>query len=81
MLALALSHLEDLSVLGLVGEPENERYLTSKKFSAVCRLFVILYGKEDFEGSAEDLLAHLYDHLKGDLRCLPPTKTHRCNMF
>ena len=37
-------------------------------------LFVILYGSEDFAGSADDLQTHLYDHFKDDLRSLPHTE-------
>ena len=70
--ALTLSHLEDLSVNGSTREPENISYLTGEMFSDVCRLFDIHYGKEDFEGSVDDLRVHLYDRFKGDLRCLPP---------
>ena len=59
MLALTLSHLEDLSVLESMGEPENERYFTGEMLSDVCRLFAIPYGRENFEGSADDIWAHL----------------------
>ena len=38
-------------------------------------LFVILYGSEDFAGSADDLQTHLYDHFKDDLRSLPHTES------
>ena len=38
---------------------------------AVCLPFS-MEGKTD--GSADDLQAHLYDHFKGDLRCLPHTE-------
>ena len=41
VLALTLSHLEDLSILGSMGEPENEINLTGEMLSAVCRLFVM----------------------------------------
>ena len=68
------SHLEDLSFLGSMGETENERYLTGEMFNHVCRLFAILCGWGYFEGSADDLWAHLYDYFKGDLRCMPPTE-------
>ena len=68
------SHLEDLSVLGSIGETENERYLTGEMFNYVCRLFAILCGWGYFEGSADDIWAHLYDYFKGDLRCMPPTE-------
>ena len=61
VLALTLSRLEDLSILGSMGEPEKEKYLTGEMFNAVCRLFAILYVREDFEGSADDLQAYLYD--------------------
>ena len=74
LLAQTLAHLEDLSTLGSMGEPEIERYLTEEMFSAVCRLIAFLYGREDFEGSADELRAHLYGHFRGDLRCLPPTE-------
>ena len=66
VLTLTLSRLEDLSIFGSMGEPEKERYLTGEMFNAVCRLFAILYVREYFEGSADDLHAHLYD--------LPPTE-------
>ena len=49
-------------------EPEKEKYLTGEMFSDVCREFAILYGRENCEGSADDLRAHLYDHFKRDLR-------------
>lgn len=74
VLTAVLDHLEDLSVLGSMGESENERVLTEEMFRVVCHLFSILYGREDFEGTADELRAHLYGHFKGDLRCLPPTE-------
>ena len=55
-------------------ETENERYLTSEVFSDVYHLFAFLYGWEYFEGSVDDLQAHLHDYFKGDLRCTPPTE-------
>ena len=41
-------------------------YLTGEMFSDVCYPLPILYGREDFGGSAVDLRAHLYDHLSHD---------------
>ena len=43
-------------------------------FNVSCQLFSILYSRENFEGTADELRAHLYGHFKGDLRCLPPTE-------
>ena len=54
----ALAHMEDLSTLRSIGEPENERYLTEEIFSAVCRLLAFLYEREYFEGSADELRAY-----------------------
>ena len=71
---VCLSHLKDLSVLESIWESENERYLTGEMLSDTCCLFAILYWWENFKRSADDLWSHLYDHFKGDLRCLPPTE-------
>ena len=69
-----LKRLPIWKICQLLGQPENERYLTEEMFSAVCRLVAFLYGREDFEGSADELRAHLYGHFRGDLCCLPPTE-------
>ena len=54
-LTVALDNLEDLSTLGSMGEPESDRILTDEMFKAVCRLFAMLYGREDFEGTTDEL--------------------------
>ena len=74
VLTSALDHLADLSILGSFGEPGNEIALTDEAFSVSCQLFAILYGGQNFEGTADELRAHLYGHFKVDLRCLPPTE-------
>ena len=58
-----------------MGKTDNERHLTGEIFIDVCRLSDILYGYEYFEGSADDIWAHLYEYFKGALRCMPPDDT------
>ena len=55
-------------------ESENESNHTDAIFCAVCRKFVIVYGRKDFKGSVDDLQAVLYDHFKVYLRIQPPTE-------
>lgn len=64
----------DLQPLCRYGAPGESLDLQEDVVTSARRHFVSLYEKSDFSGNLGSLRAHLFDTIKVDISCLPPTE-------